>query len=203
MERCRRSGWSRGVCCKVCYCTITCSTLYHTVGSGPAWRRRAGPVPTVQPYCVSWYRIDSYGISLAGYIPPVGCQVHPYITTIIRSYLRTPEWHAWSVSSFFLLVVFPSTRHVEYSSFLFACPSCIATLTFQVFLASCPSLTPYRLSKFCRVLLSVRCFARETIWAISIALITHYHPITVSFKTLYWFHSPYHPSVAFGCLILF
>lgn len=147
MERCRRSGRYRVVCCKVCYCTITCSTLYHPVGR-PAWRRRAGPVPTVQPYFVSWYRIDSYGISLAGYIPPAGCQVHPYI----RSYLRTPEWHAWSVSSFFLLVVFRSTRHVEYSSFLFACPSCIATLTFQVFLASFPSPTPYRLSKFCRVL---------------------------------------------------
>jgi hypothetical protein len=63
-----------------------------------------------------------------------------------------------SLEFFFILVVFRSTRHVEYSSFLFACPSCIATLTFQGFLASFPS-PAIKISRT----LSVRCFAREMI----------------------------------------
>lgn len=122
MERCRRSGWYRVVFCKVCYCTITCSTRYHTVGSGPAWRRRAGPVPTVQPYFVSPVSTVSYW--LIRYLP---CMIHPscrlsgteYIHTYAVTYALQNGRHDQS-RVFFILVVWSFSLNSSCGVLLFS-----------------------------------------------------------------------------------
>lgn len=198
MERCRRSGWYRVVCCKVCYCTITCSTLYHTVGSGPAWRRRAGPVPTVQPYFVSPVSTVSYW--LIRYLP---CMIHPscrlsgteYIHTYTVTYALQNGRHDQSRVFFISRGLKFLTQLVMWSTPLFFLLAQVASQSSRskFFLHPSPLPTRYRLWEFYRALfLFFALLARWSEPSRSFLSPT----ITLSLfhlRLFYWVHPPFHP----------
>lgn len=165
--------------------------MQYTVSSsgeaGMAQTGRASPnCPTLLCKLVSYWLIR--------YLP---CRIHPSCRlsgTSIHTQLLTYSRMACMISlEFFSSRGFSLNSSCGVLFFSFCLPKLHRDPHIPSFSCILPIADSISAIKILSRTLSVRCFSREMIWAISIAFITHYHPITLSLFHLRRFIGFIHP----------